>query len=338
MTKAKFDLSQGIPIAIERQTVSQFLERWLEDSVRPSVRQLTYQQYEQHVRLYLSPALGMTAITKLAPQQVQAFVNANLRAGLSPRTVQLSIVILRRALDQAVKWGLAVRNVAKLIDAPKVPRHEIKPLSADDARKLMEAANGRRWETIYTVALALGLREGEALGLKWSDIDLEGRTLNVKRTLARIGGKRYGAKGKLVLSEPKTARSRRSVALPDFVVKALKVHRSQQAAARLGAGSAWKDSGLVFATGKGTPIEPSSLVADFKALLVKANLPRETRFHDLRHSAASLWLAKGVPLKVIQELLGHSSITLTADTYSHVLDDLKRDAADRMDVALGGKQ
>ncbi len=225
---------------------------------------------------------------------------------------------------------------AKVMDTPKVPRHEIKPLSSDDAHKLMEAARGRRWETIYTVALALGLREGEALGLKWSDIDLEARTLSVKRTLARIGGKRYGAKGKLLLSEPKTTRSRRSVALPEFVAKALKAHRSQQATARLGAGSAWKDTGLIFTTGKGTPIEPSSLVADFKALLAMAKLPRDIRFHDLRHSAASLWLAKGVPLKVIQELLGHSSITLTADTYSHVFDDLKRDAADRMEAALGG--
>jgi len=336
MTKAKADQQKGIPIAIERQTLGDFLTRWLSDSVRPSVRPLTYQQYEQHVRLYLKPSLGKTALAKLSPQAVQAFINARLEDRLSPRTVQLSIVILRRALDQAVKWGLAARNVAKLVDRPKVKRHEIEPLSSEQARALVEAAKGRRWDCIYTVALAIGLREGEVLGLRWQDVNLEERTLKVSQAVARIGGKRYGAKGELRFVEPKTSRSRRSMALPEFVVKALRAHRVQQAEARLAAGPAWQDNGLVFATGKGTPIEPSSLVADFKALLVEAKLPRTVRFHDLRHSAASLWLARGVPLKVIQELLGHSSITLTADTYSHVLDDLKRDAADRMDAALSG--
>ena len=382
LLKARSDHSRGLPVAFERQTVGQFLYRWLEDSVKLSVRPLTYQQYEQHIRLYLAPkqeiggtiqflglpALGRIELSKLTPQHVQSFVNYQLKRRiesqkrladtqaegvgdvdqksdvgqkidvdvktLSPRTVQLSLVILRHALDQAVKWGLVARNVAKLVDSPKAKRAEIRTLTPEQAGEFLKAAKGVRLEALYSVTLAVGLRQGEALALRWCDIDLESRTISVRQTLERIGGKRYGKPGKLEFVEPKTDRSRRTIAIPESLVKALKSHRGRQAEERLVSGSDWQDFGLVFCTSRGTPIEPSSSLQDFKRLLVKAGLPRSIRFHDLRHSAASLLLAQGVPLRAIMELLGHSTIGVTANTYAHVLPSVMREMADKMDAVL----
>lgn len=334
LNKALQETAQGLPIAFERQTVAVFLRRWLEDSVKPSVRPLTYQQYHQHVRLYLKPVLGTIGLEKLRPQHVQAFLNEKLKTGLSPRTVQLSLVILRHALDQAVKWGLAARNVAKLVDSPKVERPETQYLSPEEARQFLNAAKGERLEALYSVALALGVRQGEALGLRWKDIDLEARTLMIRQAVERIGGKRFGAPGKLLFVEPKTDRSRRTIVMPENIVRALRLHRTRQIEQRLVAGSAWRENGLVFTTSIGTPIDPRETSRDFKRILVKAKLSASLRFHDLRHSAASLLLAQGVELRAIMELLGHSTIALTANTYSHVLPSLKREMADAMDVLL----
>jgi integrase len=353
MTKAKSNQLDGLPIAPDRQTVGDFLAGWLERSVRPSVRPLTWQQYEAHVRLYLAsrspsrpdqpmalpayaplPALGNIELSKLRPEHVQNFTNSKLKTNLSPRTVQLSLVILRRALDSAVKWGLIARNVAKLVDGPKVRHREIVPLDPEQAGKFLEAAQGCRFEAIYRTALALGLREGEALGLRWRDVDFEKNTLTVSQTLQRIGGKRYGEKSKLQFSEPKTDRSRRTVAMPEAVIRPLKIHRARQSQDRLAAGSRWVDFDLVFTTRKGTPLGARDVVLDFKAVLKDAKLPSTIRFHDLRHSAASLLLAQGVQMRVVMELLGHSTIKLTADTYSHVFPEVMRDAAKAMDKAL----
>ena len=201
LTEALRDKKQGFPMVVEHQTVGQFLERWLEESVKPSVRPLTYQQYHQHVRLYLAPrhengrhlpapALGSLTLSKLRPEHVQHLMNMKLESGLSPRTVQLSLVILRRAIDQALKWGLIGRNVAKLVDSPKVKRFEMKPLTQEQARRFLDAAIRERLEALYSVALALGLRQGEALALRWQDVDFEARAISVRQTLERIRGKR----------------------------------------------------------------------------------------------------------------------------------------------------
>ena len=193
-----------------------FLDHWLAESVKSSVPPATYQQYHQHVRLYLGPSLGRHRLSKLSPQHVQTFVNERLKSDLSPRTVQLSLVILRHALQTGVKWGLVGRNVAKLVDTPKVRRPEIKPLDLEQSRKFLDAAKGERLEALYSVALGLGLREGEALGLRWIDLDLERQHITIRQSLQRVGGKRFGTgPGKLQLVEPKTDRSRRTLRIPD---------------------------------------------------------------------------------------------------------------------------
>ncbi len=187
LLKARADWATGLPVAVERQTVAQFLHDWLENSVKPSVRPLTLEQYRQHVKLYLAPLLSHHGLIKLAPQHVRAFLKRKLEDGLSPRTVQLSLVILRKALGQAVKDGLIGRNVAKLVDGPRVGRFEGQTLSPEQARAFLDAAKGERFEALYTAALAVGLRMGEALGLRWQDVDLDRRTLTVNRILERIG-------------------------------------------------------------------------------------------------------------------------------------------------------
>jgi len=316
-----------VPPASERQTLSQFLTGWLENTVKPSVRAWTFRGYEGKVRTHILPGLGNVTLVNLTPQRLEAFLNQKRTAGLSPQTVQHLRAILRAALSDAVKWGLVPRNVATLVDGPRVPHHDIQPLSPDEARRLVEAVAPYRLGALFSVALAVGLRQGEALGLRWEDVDLDAGTLTVKKTLQRIGGE-------FVLVEPKTVRSRRTIALPSAAVDALRTHRARQMEERLMAGSLWRDEwGLVFTTAKGRPLQGTNVTRTFQQLLTRAGLRRQ-RFHDLRHSCASLLLAQGVHPRVVMETLGHSQIGLTMNTYSHVLPPLQREAARRMDEVL----
>lgn len=275
----------------------------------------------QLVRLHLKPNLGKHQLSALTPQHVQALLNEKLAAGLSPRTVTYLRAVLRRALNQALRWGLVARNVAALTEPPKAVRFQATALTEGQAVALLATARGDRLEALYAVALALGLRQGEALGLRWQDVDLEARTLTVAVALSRVDGK-------LVLAEPKTATSRRTLPLPTELVAALKDHRARQNAERLRTGERWHDNGLVFTTGIGTPISPRNLVRDFQALRERAGLP-PMRFHDLRHSCISFLAAQGVPARTAMEIAGHSQITLTMNVYAHIGDEAKR-------AALGG--
>jgi integrase len=321
LTEALQAREQGMPVSLKRQTVGQFLHRWLEDAVKPNVRPRTYLSYSQLVRLHLRPSLGRVQLAQLAPHDVQAFLNQKGAAGLSPRTVQYIRAVLRRALGQALKWGLVVRNVATLVDPPRVERHEVEPLTTEQAMALLAAARGNRLEALYSVALAIGLRQGEALGLRWVDIDLDAGTLRVRKQLQRIDGT-------LQLTEPKTDRSRRLIVLPAFAVDSLREHRLRQLQERLLAGTRWQDHGLVFPSTIGTPLEPRNLLRQFHAMLGRAGLQR-CRFQDLRHTCATLLLIQGEDLRVVMDVLGHSQISLTANTYQHVREALKR-AADKM--------
>jgi integrase len=327
LLRARSDRAAGLLVAVERQTVNQFLERWLEDSVKPSVRPLTHEQYRQRVKLYLAPLIGHHRLDKLAPQHVRAFLKEKLEAGLSPRTVQLSLVILRRALGQAVKDGLVARNVAKLVDPPRWKRPEVKPSDSAEARRFLEAIEGERLQAAYLLTLSLGLRRGEALGLRWSDIDFEQTTLTIAQGLARVGGK-------LQCIEPKSRQSRRKLPLHDGLVAALRNHRRCQLEERLAAGWRWHDSGLMFTTGIGTPLEPRAFNEDFDRIIGKGGL-RRVWLHDLRHACASFLLAQGVHPRVVMELLGHSQISLTMETYSHVMPDAMREAVARVEGLLG---
>jgi integrase len=236
--------------------------------------------------------------------------------------------VLRRALVTAERWGLVTRNVAKLVDPPRVPKHEIRPLTPAQAKRLIDKAEDDRLKAHYVTALGTGLRQGELLGLRWEDVDLRLHRLRVRHTLANVGGT-------LTLLEPKTDRSRRSVMLPDAVVTELRAHRTRQKEERLLAGSRWVDSGHVFTTTIGTPLHAATVTRAFQAALTRADLP-DSRFHDLRHAAATFLLAQGMTLEDVKQLLGHSSITLTSNTYGHVLEQRQRQVARAMDAVLGG--
>jgi len=313
-----------------RLTVGTFLNQWLDDSVRPARRPSTFASYSCIVRVHLEPGLGHLKVVTLSPQQVQRFLNAKSASGLSPRSVAYIRAVLRQALGEAERWGLVHRNVARLAQPPYVPRRQVRPLDSDQARVLLEAIAGDRLEALYLVALGVGLRQGELLGLSWRDVDLESGTLEVRQALQRV-------EGKLILVEPKSVTSQRVVALPAVVLDGLLRHEARQAHERL-ATRRWREDprALVFTTTVGTPLDGITVTRRFQALLARAGLPRQ-RFHDLRHACASLLLAQGVAPRGVMETLGHSQISLTMNTYSHVVPSLGRAAADRMDELLGGR-
>jgi integrase len=307
------------------QLLGAYLEAWLR-SIEGSLRPKTLQTTRMDVRRHIIPDLGKARLGMLQPRRVQAFLDAKLKSGLAPPSVVHIRAILRRALGRAMRYGWVYRNVATLTDPPRVERFEIKPFTSEEARAFLDAARQDDLEALFKLALSTGLRQGELLGLKWDDLDLEKAELRVNQALQRYDGA-------LHLVPPKTPRSRRSVPIPALAVEALRQLRYAQRDAHLRAGSLWHETGLVFTTRWGTPIEPRNATRSFKQLLARAGL-RPMRFHDLRHSFATLLLIQGVSARVVMEILGHSQINVTMNTYSHVLPALQRDAASRLDELL----
>lgn len=327
LNRALADKERGLPVVPEKERVDTYLRKWLEDSVKPSVRPSTYTSYASYVHGHIIPGLGRRTLVQLTPQDVQRFLNAKLAAQLSPRSVGFIRAILRRALGQALKWGSVSRTVAALVDPPKVRTQEIQPLTPDQVQTLLVGIRGDRLEALYVVAVATGLRQGELLGLRWQDVDLGEGQLVVRQAMQRIDRT-------ATFVEPKTSRARRTLALPILAHEVLRAHRARQLAERLQAGALWEEWGLVVTTPRGTPLHPSNVTHNFQKLLAKLGLPRQ-RFHDLRHCCASLMLAQGLTLKDVMETLGHSQISLAANLYGHLYAERRREVANRMDGVLG---
>lgn len=319
------DRDEGVLRAGPDQRLGPFLEWWLE-SVRSSLAPKTYVAYEMYVRRHIKPELGEVVLRKLAPQQVQALLDRKLAQGLAPQSVQHIRGILRQALGRAVRFGLVSRNVAALTDPPRLVRMEVRAISPEEARTFLTAIRGDRLEALYLMALTTGLRQGELLGLRWWDIDLEAGEARVGQALQRYGGK-------LHFVPPKTAKSRRSVTLTLMAIEGLRAHKARQAQDRVLAGSRWQEFGLVFPSTVGTPMEPRNATRAFKALLRRSKLP-EMRFHDLRHGFATLLLVQGASPRVVMEMLGHSQISLTMNTYSHVIPAMQREATSKLESLL----
>jgi integrase len=351
MTKTLRDQQRGINIAPGKLTVGQFLQDWL-TAIKSDVTPSTFVSYENTVRLHLIPAVGDLRLSKFGAPHVQRLKDDTIKAvvkvgprvkkpvegepppepqHLSSSTVRYCLKVLRMALDHACKLDLVPRNVALFVDFPKVEHAEIEPFTAEQAMKFIEAAKGHRLGALFSVATAIGLRKGEALGLKWPAIDFERGTLAVRIALQRV--KMPGEKkGKLLLTEPKR-KSRRTINLPRVCVSALIEHRTIQEQEKLLAGSRWQEADYVFTTGIGTPMEPRNLERAYRQILALAGL-HHIRIHDLRHTAATLLLTQGVHPRVVMELLGHSQIAITMNTYSHVVPALMKEAANQMDAAL----
>jgi integrase len=244
---------------------------------------------------------------------------------LRARTVKHLLVTLRTALNVAVKWDLVPRNVAVLVDPPKVPKPELKVFTPEQARAFIEAIKGERLEALFATALALGYRQGEALGVQWPDVDLERGTLTVRQALQRVDGK--------LQCVPTKSDKVHTINLPAVTISALRAHHTRQGTERLLAGGRWRETGFVFTTGIGTPLDARGVIRTFDRVLKFAGLPK-IRFHDLRHSAATLLLAQGVSPRYVSELLAHCSVSFTMQTYAHVLEQTKREVAAQMDVIL----
>ncbi len=321
----------GAYVEPTRLTVAEYLQSWLADHVRTQVRPSTFQSYRVQVERHLIPGLGTIKLAQLTPLHLQRHYAQALDAGLSPRSVTYQHRLVREALQQAVRWQYLARNVADSVTPPRARRTEMKALDADQVRALLAAAAGSPDYALIYTAVYTGLRRSELLGLRWQDVSLEDGTAAIAQTLQRLVGQGW------VYGEPKTAKGRRPVALPPSVVEVLQRHRAAQIEDRLKIGAAWQDSGLVFTTTVGGPIDPSNLSRRFGKLVAAAGVPR-IRFHDLRHTHASLMLQRGVHPKIVSERLGHATVGITLDTYSHVLPGLQAEAAKQLDEWLSRPQ
>lgn len=330
LNKLSLARQQGLPLGSDKLTTGEWLDRWLHSVEPPNTKPKTYTAYEYQIRVHLKPALGRIQLDKLQPDDVRRFIREKLDAGLAPKTVRHFRATLRAAFNVAVGDGIIPRNVVSLVKAPPLTKKVLAVLDRRQALNFLEIARTHRLGALFTAAISIGLREGEVLGLQWRDVDLESGVLTVNHTLQRVKPKGHQS-SKLMLLEPKTQKSRRQIKLPQVLIAALVSHRETQDRERILAGERWVETGMVFTTSVGTMLDQRSMLRSFSTLLSAASLPR-IRFHDLRHSAATLLLAQGVHPRAIMELLGHSSITLTMNTYAHVLDELKAKTADSMDA------
>ncbi|MEV6796649.1 tyrosine-type recombinase/integrase [Streptomyces sp. NPDC051320] len=344
--------NRGLPVAAADSTVSAYLTHWLNGVAVHYLRENTHTRYAAAVRLHLNPGLGAKKLARLTTRDIRTFLDG-LRTTcqccaqerdadrwrccaigqccdkrLSPLTVTYVHAVLKSALEHAVREDELPRNVARNVKTAMPRPRRFQPLTAAEARQFLQSASNDRLHALYELALRTGLRKGELLGLHWEDLDLGGGTATIHRSLQRT------RTGGLTVLHTKTRASERRIALPTECINSLKIHQEQQRVARQTAGPDGTDNGLVFTTPNGKPLDPTNLTRRFRRLLHKAGL-RTIRFHDLRHSTATLLLEQGVDLVVIKELLGHAHIGVTAGVYAHVRLRLQRQAIDTLSHALG---
>jgi integrase len=309
--------ARGVLNDADRLTVAEYLPRWLDNTVKPKVAPTTYNRYEQHVRLHLVPHLGKVRLSKLTPLHVEQLYGDMAKAGASASEQAKVGTALRMALRQAVRLQLLAYNPAADVPRPKAQKEEIRPLDLQQVTLFLEAAKSDRLYPLYVLALDSGMRQGELFGLQWPDFDFESGSVQVQRSLEEI-------KGKLRLKDVKTAKARRRIDLSPFALGVLHEHRK----AMLAEGRA---AGPVFCDTRGGWLRKSNFArGSFKPALERAGLP-DTRFHDLRHTCATLLLLADVNVKIVSERLGHSKIQITLDTYSHVLPTMQKNAAEKLD-------
>lgn len=309
-----------------RIRLSTLFERWADDVMRHQVEASTLRNYMSVARIHILPTLGDKELVNLNVNDVDHLLSLKRDSGLAPSTVRRIRIVLAQCLNQAVRWGLLFRNVANLSRPPKALRTEGRTLSPDQARQFLDTLKGHRNEALFALLLSTGLRRGEALGLMWTDFDREAGIIRVARQLKREGRA-------LVTTDTKTFRSRRAVNLPHMMLVALLEHEKKQVGEREGRGERWIDTGFIFTTSKGTPIDPRNFYREFRRICDEAGLGL-WHPHELRHSAASLMLAQGVKLHVVSQVLGHSSIRMTSDVYGHLLEPDRQDAALAMESLL----
>ncbi|HUZ86151.1 MAG TPA: tyrosine-type recombinase/integrase [Candidatus Baltobacterales bacterium] len=317
---------QGKALPTARLTVEEFFSDWLK-AVEPQVRYRSFLYYKRNITMHANPEIGRISLQRLTPLHLQQLYAKKLSAGLSSTSVHHLAAVIHRALADAERWGLVGRNVAGLAKSPRIRRTEMKTLDAQQVRQLLDTARDERNYALYVLAVTTGMRQGEILALRWKDVDLEGGSIRV------TGSLQPGPDG-LRIVEPKTKSSRRQITLTPMCIDALRAHRKDQITHRMKLGDLWHDHDLVFCTSFGNPIWANEFTnRTFRGLLEKAGLPR-IRFHDLRHTAATLMLSQGVHPKIAQEMLGHTTIAITLDLYSHATATMQLGAANAIQDLL----
>jgi integrase len=305
-------------------TLNEYLDRWLQTAVKPRVREKTCQDYEGMLRRYVRPTLGERVLAAMRPLDLQNTYQQMIERGLSARTVRYAHVVLTSAMRQALQWRLLLENPAEGVKMPQQPRNEMRALTLEQARALLNVALTTPYGPVLAVALTTGMRPSEYLGLKWQDIDWARQTVSVVRSIRRLNGRWF-------FSDTKRSRSRRPIRLQSWITALL--HELQTKT--ISHSSCAEATDLVFKTASGQPINADYLAKQFKLILGLAGLPR-LRLYDLRHSAATIALAAGVSPKIVSEQLGHASTAFTLDVYAHVLPHMQDEAAARIEAALFG--
>ena len=326
LSRLQRDIRDGLVATEQSITLSELVQRWHDDVLRHQIQESARSNYLSIAKSHLLPSLGKKKLADLTPVHVDHLLAQKLESGLAPSTVRRVRAVLSQALDQAMRWGYVNRNVAALSRSPKVPRGEGRTMSPEQARDFLDVLRGHRNEALYALMLSTGLRRGEALGLKWTDLDEAEGVLRVTRQLRR-------ADAGLVVVDTKTALSRRGVNLAPPMIELLRARRTVQRVEFEALGRVCADSDFIFTTSTGKPLDPRNLLREFKGLCMKAGLG-DWHVHELRHSAASLMLAQGVPLQVVSRVLGHASIRMTADVYGHVLAPDRASAAEALGAVL----
>jgi integrase len=333
LTKALRDKQQGTFVAPHKLTLGEWLQTWLWEYKAPRVRPATFAGYEMIVRRHLSPALGHIALQDLRPEHIQRSLNTRLQEGMAPKTICGHRLLLVNALARAEKNGLVARDVCRLVEPPRYTRKDMRVLTMEQmTTRLLPALTGHRLSAVFLTLFLVGLRRGELLGLRWQDVDMKAQVLHIRQTIVRVKDYAIGHT-RLVVQEPKTASSRRTILLPEACLTALRQHRARQATERLAYGPGYTDHGLVFCREDGRPLDQRTLNDHFRKAIAEAGLP-PLRLHDARHTFATWLLEQGVSPKVVQTMLGHSSIAMTLDTYSHVSLELEKQAAATLNAAL----
>ncbi len=326
LRKMQDQMSDGLTFDGSKLTISEFITTWLA-SAKVSIRFTTWEQYQGLARNYIFPEIGKIKISELRPVHIQHLLDHLLQQGIGHYAILKTHTVIRSALSRATKLGIITRNPASVVILPRKPANEMKIYDENQVNQLLVAAIGHRLEALFHLAVISGMREMELLGLKWKDLDWLNQTLKVERQLLRPHGEG------IQFSSPKTKYGKRTLKLGSKTIEALRKHCELQQQDRIKASDQWQELGLMFPNHYGGPLEFRNLIRDYKKLLQDAGLP-PIRFHDLRHTAASIMLSHNVPVIVVSRRLGHSKPSITLDIYGHLMANAQNEVADLLDEVI----